>query len=161
MLSFLYQPELYSVNKYYVYLHRDPDTKAVVYVGKGCGGRAWDVSRNRGGHPDHMEWMNTLMQDGYLPMDWVTILHKNLPEEVAFSLEKEYLHTQGCPMYNRQSGERNNKAKLTDEQAREIYLLAKTTTHKELADRYGISRSAVSMIASRKQWRAATACLLK
>jgi hypothetical protein len=148
-------------NRFYAYLHRDPETREVVYVGKGTGGRAWDVSRNRNGHPDHQEWMYSLIAKGYIPSDWVTILLKNLTEEQAFNEEKRFLHENGTTRFNRQSGERNYQAKLTDAQARDIYRRANMgVSHKELAADYGVSRSAVSMIASRKQWRAATACLV-
>lgn len=150
-----------NLNKFYMYLHRDPDNNyQTVYVGKGCGGRAWDVSRNRGGHPDHVKWMNNLMEKGYTPDEWVLIMWKGLSEQEALAKEKDYLHTKGCPRFNRQSGERNYQAKLTDEQARTIFLRAPTTNHQELAEEFGVSRSAISMIASRKQWRAATACLI-
>ncbi len=100
------------------------------------------------------------MEKGYTPDDWVVIMWKGLSEQEALEKEKTYLHTKGCPRFNRQSGERNYQAKLTDEQARDIYRRAPTTNHGDLAVEYGVSRSAISMIASRKQWRAATACLI-
>lgn len=147
---------------YYVYLHVHPRTHEVVYVGKGVYGRAWDVTRNRNGHPEHLAWMKEQASQGYLPTEWVQIWKRELTEQEAFAEEKNYLHTHGTKKFNRQSGERNFQAKLTDEQAREIYLLCQDQvyTHQQLADKYGVSRAAISMIASRKQWRAATACLV-
>ena len=149
-------------NIYYVYHHVDPITSEIVYVGKGCHGRAWDVTRCRNTHKEHQDWMKELCVLGYIPTDWVKIEHKNLSENEALRLEKEYFHTKGQPIFNRQSGEKNHQSKITDEQAREIYLLTKQKTmlHREIADLYGISRTAVSMIASRKQWKAATSCLV-
>jgi len=147
---------------YYVYIHFDPETTKVVYVGKGCNGRAWDVTRCRNKHKEHQTWMQNLCKLGFIPTDWVEILHKNCTESEALRLEKEYMYKYGQPIFNRQAGEKNYQAKLTDEQAREIYKAAqeKKLTHKQLADIYGISRSAVSMIATRKQWRAVTSCLV-
>lgn len=143
-----------------MYLHRCPLTRDVVYVGKGCYGRAWDVTRNRTGHPEHVEWMKELSVNfGFVPNDWVEILRRQLDEKDALTVEKNWLHTNGCPRFNRQSGERNYQAKLTDDQARSIYKRAKEN-HGKLAEEFNVSRSCISMIASRKQWKAATACLV-
>lgn len=148
-------------NVYYVYLHTDPSTKEVVYVGKGTGGRAWDVTRARGGHREHQAWMQRLMVEGYIPSDWVTVLGKSLTQEQAFSLEKQYLYDYGHVKFNRYSGERQHQAKLTDVQAIEIYTLAWTTDEKQgdIAKRYGVSRSAVAMIKTKKQWKTTLAGL--
>ena len=149
-------------NVYYVYVHNHPKTNETVYVGKGCYGRAWDVTRNRNGHPDHLSWMKTLCEEGYLPYDWVWIIHKGLSEKEAFEKEKEYLHKHGTTRFNRQSGERNNKAKLTDTQALNIYDRCLTGESKrKIAIEFGVSPSAVHMIANRKQWKAVTACRMK
>ncbi len=154
---------------YYVYTHTDPRSHELVYIGKGCGnrfkdlnrkgcgGRAWDVTRNRGGHLEHQIWMQNLMIEGYIPSDWVTVIYRNLSELEAFSKEKLTLHTNGTTRFNRQSGERNYQAKLSDEQAREIYVRAKTENHSALAVEFKVSRAAISMINTRKQWKAATA----
>lgn len=151
-----------SFPAYYVYIHIDPVTEKTMYVGKGCYGRAWDVTRSRNGHPDHLSWMKDLVDRGYLPIDWVRIIKYQLTEEEAFTHEKEYLHSIGGALFNRQSGEDNYQAKLTNIQAQEIYLKTQDgIKHQTLADEYNVSRSAISMIANRKQWRAATACLLK
>jgi transcriptional regulator len=51
-------------------------------------------------------------------------------------------------------------AKLTDEQAIDIFLRCKAgEKHQKLADEFGVCRSAVSMIASRRQWKTTTAGL--
>ena len=146
-----------KIKKYYVYLHVDPKTDEVLYVGKGCGGRAWDVTRNRGGSLEHMDYLISLCEEGYTPDDWVKIIHKNISEMEAFNKEKEYLHLNGSLRFNRQCGEKQHQAKITNEDARIIYIACKEgRKHQELADIYGISRSAVSMIASGKQWKSTT-----
>lgn len=143
---------------FYVYQHVDPQTRDIVYVGKGKHGRAWDVTRCRNQHKEHQDWMKELCKFGYVPCDWVVIIEQGLSEEEAFLLEKEWLHSNGCPIYNRQSGEKQHQAKLTNTQAREIYTACELgeKTHKALAEEYGVSRSTISMIASGKQWRAIT-----
>lgn len=101
------------------------------------------------------------MLKGYVPGDWVKIHASGLTEKQAFEAEANYRHLFGSPKFDRTSGEKNHKAKLTDTQACDIYIACKNNAnHGELANKYGVSRSAISMIASRKQWRAATACLI-
>jgi len=148
--------------KFYVYKHVDPITKEIVYLGKGCNGRAWDVTRCRTQNKEHQDWMLSLCEKGYLPSDWVEIIDRNLTEKEAFKEETKWFHLYGQPKFNRTAGEKNHQAKLTDNQAQEIFILTKTTkrTHKDIATEYNVSRTAISMIASRKQWKAATACLI-
>ena len=151
---------IYQMSKFYTYLHIDPLYKQVVYVGKGVHGRAWDVTRCRGQHKEHQDWMLELCELGYTPEEWVKILHKNLTEDAAFKLEKEWLHNNGCPIYNRQSGEKQHQAKLTNQQARDAYLLAKMgMTHTEIAKEFRVSRTTITMIVSGRQWRATTSDL--
>ena len=145
-------------NNFYVYIHVDPRTEEVVYVGKGKHGRAWDVTRCRGQHREHQLWMLELTSLGFLPTDWAKIIAKNLEESAAYTKEKEYLHNNGTLRFNRQSGERQHQAKMTNEQALEAYQLVKTGwKHKDVADKFGVSRAAISMLASGRQWKAITA----
>lgn len=149
-------------NDYYTYLHIEPDSDPleVVYVGKGRYGRAWDVTRCRSRNSEHQSWMQELSKLGYIPTDWAVILEKNLTEDEAYRLEREYMHNNGAPRFNRNTGENNHQAKMTNEQAREAFRLAKEgVRHQTIADMFGVSRSAISMIASGKQWRSATADL--
>lgn len=148
--------------RWYVYQHLDPETHEIVYVGHGTLGRAWDVSRNRNQHIDHQDWMYGLTSKGYIPSDWARILQANLTKEEARELEKEYLQSRTY-RFNRQRGQMNYQAKITDAEARAIFLSCKCKegTQQEIAEKYGVSRSCVAMIASRKQWRAVTACLVE
>jgi hypothetical protein len=148
---------------YYVYLHTHPENKEVVYCGKGTGGRAWDITRNKSQmHPDHIKWMMELQQQGYTPQDWVCILYKGLSESEAFELETQYRHNTKLYKFDRMCGEKNHHAKLTNKQVLRIFLLCKNKerTHQQIAQEFGVSRAAISMIASRKQWKAVTACLV-
>ncbi len=152
---------------YYVYQHFDPLTKEIVYIGKGCHGRAWDVTRCRNEHKEHQSWMKSLCSKGFIPTDWVYIVKRGLLEEEAYTLEHDLIN-QGCPLFNRQSGEKQHQAKLTNQQAIEIYELAnqkKVTPryplHQELANKYNVSRACISMIANVKQWKAVLIPYLK
>lgn len=143
---------------YYVYEHVDPRSGEIVYIGMGSGGRAWDVSRDRNHHKNHLSWMKELMFDGYIPSDWVNILAKNLDQISAREKEVNEIHNHGNrTRFNRQSGERQHQAKLTDKQALEVFTLkTQGFTHKEIAKKFGVSRPAISMILSGKNWRAIT-----
>lgn len=148
------------MDKFYVYRHIDPETKETVYVGKGVHGRAWDVTRSRTNQA-HSKWMIEMCDKGWLPSDWVKIEAKNLSEKQAFEVEASIMHQEGRTKFNKQAGENNHQSKLTDTQAKEIYIKCKheKIPHKELADAYGVSRSAISMIATRRQWKTTTAGL--
>ena len=143
------------MSKFYVYMHRCPLTSEIVYVGKGTGGRAWDVTRSRGTFKEHQTWMLELIDQGYVPSDWVFIIHKGLDEREAFNREKEFLYANGHVRFNRYSGERQHQAKLSDQDAIDIYKLAWTTKepHSSIAARYGVCRTVISMIKHKKQWK--------
>ena len=144
--------------QFYVYLHVDPSTNEVVYVGKGTNGRAWDVTRCRTENSEHQDWMLELCSIGHTPDEWVVILEKGLSEVAAFKLEKEYFHTHGRPRFNRTGGEKNHQSKLTDQQARDAYLLCHMgMRQKDVAEEFGVSRTAISMITTGKQWKSTTA----
>jgi hypothetical protein len=147
-------------NTFYVYVHFDMETHDIVYIGKGKYGRAWDVTRARGDHKEHQEWMMEMCRQGYVPSDWVSIAQSGMTEKEALELEKRMLHNTGVTRFNRQGGQRNHMSKLTDKQAIEIFIRCKNGEgHQKLADEFKVSRSAVSMIASRKQWKTVTAGL--
>ena len=105
--------------------------------------------------------MIALTKKGYIPSDWVVIYDTGLTEKAAFEVETKRLHSNGTTRFNRQGGERNHRAKLTDEQAKEIFIrcVFNKEKHKDVADEFGVCRSAVSLIATRKQWKTVTAGL--
>lgn len=146
------------MNRFYVYYHVEPSSREIVYIGKGTGGRAWDVTRSRGEHKEHQEWMMSLMDEGFVPSDWVVIFKKGLSEKEAFKEERELLNETGPVKFNRQAGEKQHQAKMSNEQALEAFeLREKGLTHAEIANLYGVSRSAISMLLSGKQWKTITA----
>ena len=67
---------------YYVYEHKDPVTKEVVYIGYGSRDRAWKfppISKNypsANRQPEHILWMEEKTKQGYIVSEWVNILYK-------------------------------------------------------------------------------------
>lgn len=86
-----------------MYQHIDPETNEIVYIGTGKNSRAWATGTIRFansnsksyGHRDgpHAAWLSNLITRGYLPNDWVTIVHRQLSKEDAHKLEVEYICT--------------------------------------------------------------------
>ena len=94
-----------SKQHHYVYIHSDPRTDEVLYVGHGFKGRAWvygspksDSRSNE--HLAHLEGMT----ESYLtPEDWVTVLYKGLTKVDACELERREI-VKLKPRYNKPQG---------------------------------------------------------
>lgn len=143
--------------KYYVYTHHDPETHELMYIGKGSGGRAWDVTRCRNENPGHQKWMICLLENGYIPTDWVSIESKNLTEEQARNRELQLIHSNPS-RFNRQSGEKQHQAKLTNKQAIEIYKrIHSGEKAKALSEEFKVSKAAIYHIKKKNQWKAVLA----
>ncbi len=56
------------------------------------------------------------------------------------------------PEQRHHSGERNGQSKLTEADVRAIRSLSGTMTHREMAERFGVSRSTIGVIIQRKKW---------
>jgi hypothetical protein len=65
---------------FYVYVHRKATSKAVFYVGKGCGIRAWSLRRGA-------KWQNIVKKHGLI----VEIVESGLQEWAAFEVEKSLI----------------------------------------------------------------------
>lgn len=108
----------------YVYLHKDPTTQKVVYVGKGSGQRAWMIRNSnrdaaRYGHrsKQHYEWAKKLDSMGIHLGQVVLIVAYPLTDENARALEKELIKKYN-PIFNKHKGHQSmvdkeliNKAK--------------------------------------------------
>lgn len=71
-----------QTDKFYIYAHRRSDTGQIFYIGKGFGGRAYNmVGRNS----HHVNIQNKLARNGHQVQ--VEILESGLPEEAAFAQE--------------------------------------------------------------------------
>jgi len=88
--------------KYYVYVHRDPNTGGVVYIGMGQGSRAW-MMRNSGGdraryghrREAHYRWFQELEAEGYTLADIVEIVQSGLSKSDALALEEQLIAKEG------------------------------------------------------------------
>ncbi len=88
--------------KHYVYRHVCPVTYETIYIGHGCGARAWmyDVPFRAA---DHAEYLNEMVGLGFLPSDWVEILARGLGKNAAYLLEQNYIEQQK-PRFNKTAG---------------------------------------------------------
>lgn len=80
-----------SENIYYVYQYWDPLRKEPIYIGKGCGKRAWEhlqPYRLKSNHPfkNRIKW---LKKQNKSPI--VSLLYINLSEEKSFKLERKII----------------------------------------------------------------------
>lgn len=73
-------------NIFYVYVHVDPNTLMIRYVGKGKGRRAYSFS-HRYGH--HKNWIKSLEKQGRQPI--VRMITENLSEQQSLKEEKFWI----------------------------------------------------------------------
>jgi hypothetical protein len=80
----------------YTYIHRDPITNIVRYVGAGSKGRAWACGWSSKGGPkrgnrtkDHQKWLDSLFDMGYTMGDIVEIIQQGLTKVEAHILEQK------------------------------------------------------------------------
>lgn len=89
-------------NLYYIYLHIDPITSQVVYVGKGSSGRAWKFyNRSK----KHLKWIEQLKLHNAVPI--VKIAHVFVKEKDALDREKiliAFLLNKGVKLFNVNKG---------------------------------------------------------
>lgn len=105
---------------YYVYMHFDPKTNEILYVGMGKGSRAYatkttKVEQAAYGHrsPEHSNHLDQLMNEGYLPHEWIEFISRGLERTTALIYEKEYIGI--CkPKYNRKHGLKHLKFNKED-----------------------------------------------
>ena len=76
--------------KYYVYRHNDFDGRCM-YVGKGCGKRAWHITKRDSAHK---AWIENCYHD------YVELVEENLTELQAFRIENQLLREES-PRFNK------------------------------------------------------------
>ena len=84
--------------RFYTYIHKRPNGD-VVYVGKGCGDRAWSIDRS---DPVHSRWMGYCVMYG---ADNVEVVDRFLTESEALKLESQMIEhyvKAGCKLFNKQ-----------------------------------------------------------
>lgn len=137
------------VDRFYVYLHIEPDTDKVFYVGMGKGDRAYRVNSHGSKtysdrHPEHSEYLFKLLERGYLPHEWINFDLKNVDRDVALKREKQLIKSLS-PMFNRKQGPEKS---LSKNEAEIISKLYKTKMHSydDLAFMMDTSRSTIYRI---------------
>lgn len=109
-------------NKFYIYAHYRKTTGEIFYIGKGFGKRAWDRGKKRTLH-----WHNVVKKNGYT----ISILHDNLTENEAFTLEKELIKYYGRndlglgPLVNMTDGGEGASGIVVSQETKEKQSLAK------------------------------------
>jgi len=120
---FIYLLETTIMSKHYVYIHRNPITKQIFYVGVGYKARAWSF---KWGHSKH--YYNYIQKYG-LPI--VEMYKTNLTEDEAYELEEQLISEYGRVgidnngiLVNKSSGGKTSakgtKQHLTDEWKKKI-----------------------------------------
>ena len=79
----------------YVYVHVDPDTEDVVYIGVGKNSRAYASHNVRS--PEHLAWMNSLHNEGVNFVEFIAI---GLSSGEALNMEREMIQDL-CPRFNK------------------------------------------------------------
>lgn len=135
--------------RYYVYQHVDPRNGEVRYIGKGSMGRAWACGRStsepkktRKGMRStaHYNWMMELTEIGFIPDDWVFILHKRLSTTEAHEVEKGIVsrHPQPERLFNVTNT--RPRCILTDKQLENARCLRKNgLPYEKIAEEIGTS----------------------
>ncbi len=96
----------------YVYLHRNPRTLEIKYVGAGSSGRAWAYGWSSKGGPrrgnrteEHQEWLSSLFESGYTMGDIVVIIAQGLSHPDALTIEREEIQKYNIEtLFNKEMG---------------------------------------------------------
>jgi hypothetical protein len=142
----------------YVYVHIDPTSGTVVYVGKGCGERAWSNGRRAGAH---LFFLRNLSRMGYCPAHWAFVLMSGLTDMEAHKTEHALIQKL-TPMFNQTGlgfaaagrGNDNHNAVLNPETVRALRRdAAAGMTQRALGKKYGVCPSTARKVARREAWK--------
>ena len=85
-----------------VYMHQNPETKEIFYIGKGTPSRAYEIKARQ---LEHVQIIETLLKKGYSIWDIVKIYKKDMLNEDALKLERMLIIGHSCkksPLVNKQ-----------------------------------------------------------
>jgi hypothetical protein len=145
------------VDSSYVYVHIDPTTGSVVYVGKGRGERAWSNGRRKG---PHLRFLQNLSRMGFCPAHWAFILVTGLTDTEAHKTEHALIQKL-APMFNQMGlgfaaagrGTDNKNAVLDPEKVVWMRRLhAQGTGYRELSRRFDVAYSTARKVCRREAW---------
>ena len=132
--------DLQKTDRNYVYMHVDPTTGEVVYVGLGVGSRAWDI-RTRDVNQNHYVWLQSQLETGFIPTDWVVVEFRNLSRLEAQERELELIHQLG-PKFNVSGSWAAKKYSLDD--VKNWKVLRETgLTYKEIGMKTGVGEMVI------------------
>lgn len=108
-------PTDYQSFIHYVYEHRDPRSGEIIYVGHGSRGRAWTHGSKHTvlWSQEHLDHLESMTQDGFVPSDWVFIHETGLPKSEACVIEQDLIR-KIKPRYNKPQGK--SALKITPDQ---------------------------------------------
>lgn len=140
--------------KHYVYVHVDPRTGVVRYVGKGTAGRAWacgwsssqsDEGRRGNRTEEHQSWISDLLSKGYTPGDWVKIVEQNMTNEAAKKLERKMLSEATRPelLFNLLDTSHRCTAMSKEQFDEAVQLREKGMSYQSVADEVGTTAMSV------------------
>lgn len=135
------------MSRYYVYWHTDPNTLEVVYVGHGCGHRAW-VNDPPFRDELHSEYLNNLQEKGYTPDQWVKIAQRGLNKEQACFYERSDIKA-FKPRFNKIQGAK--LLKVTPEILKEAFdLREQGWSYQRIADNFDLATMTIHRAMSGK-----------
>lgn len=79
---------LSNYNCFCVYLHQNPKTEEVFYIGKGFPSRAYEINTRKGAHT---KVLKSLLDEGYSIWDIVKIHKSDMSNRDALDLEKSLI----------------------------------------------------------------------
>jgi len=135
-------------NIYYVYIHRDPISQQDLYVGLGKAERAYSFNSRSyqkygSRHSDHSDYLWGLIDQGYLPHEWIIFDSKNLSMKDALIRERELIQ-EYKPKFNRKGIHRKS---VTTQQVKEIKTLrAKGMKYRDLASKFDCSTTTINRV---------------
>ena len=139
-------------NQYYVYKHIDPETLEVLYVGMGYGPRAYTTnsSGDRGDRSkEHALRLHQLMNEGYVPEEWVEFIIRNCRIETARRVEQDMIEDLK-PKFNKRHGPPRLIQNLNDIN-KIINLRSEGLSYLKIGRMYGVSWSTIQKLEKRER----------
>lgn len=85
---------------YYTYMHIEPDTMNIVYIGVGTKDRAYTTRSTQRSNKEHVQWLRQMETAGYTPDEYVIILDKYRDREQALTEERDLIE-EHQPRFNK------------------------------------------------------------
>lgn len=103
------------MDKYYVYVHRHPRSKEIIYIGMGQKDRAWTIT-SKARHIEHKQFLEELGDSGFIASDWTQVVARQMTKAKAYEYERELISIHK-PKFNRDRHQRCMTAAEIDKAA--------------------------------------------